>query len=257
MVPHELRLSKNSLFACAVFAGILVIGCGKSKPNSAIDSQSKATATTNTQTKFYRLLPPEPWDGFGKDLVHGVSEIRGEQKGCLDLKRTGPFVPPISFPDVRPWSDRVVVTDAFRKVLESANLGRLEFCEVVKSRIVDVSDVRWDEWDLDSTERTEEIRASGGLEDFLERPHSPELANTMGDLWQVVLDDDAVADVTITGPPIVIHIRIDVKTWNGDAIFWARDRPAMDRWIIVTDHGKRWLEQHAEKWVRFEELTGK
>lgn len=105
----------------------------------------------------------------------------GPNDDRIPLERTGPFVPPITFPFFYPNAG-FVVTDALRKEIERAGLAGFEFRPVLKVRIVRVD---WQLWDSTSDE-PEEWPESGEPEDYLaERPHSPELAERMGELWMV------------------------------------------------------------------------
>jgi hypothetical protein len=208
---------------------------------------------THPQTKFYLLQGPHLWGDYGDVLVHGFAGRREDQGGTLEIKRTGPFVPPITFPS--PGS-QIVVTDDFRKQLEAGELGELSFRKVIKTRIVNLS---WQNWDLTASD-PQELPESGEPDDYLDGPHAAEVAEAIGDLWQVVLNDGAEIDTDIKRAPWDYDVRVHIDTWNGDPIFWG-NAPHADgdrgRWIIVTDRAKRWLEEKAGKWVRFQELPVK
>src|SRR5262249_4504338 len=58
----------------------------------------------------YLMSPPEsPWGDYCEILVQGMSTHLPRKNGLIQLERTGPFVPPISFPGIAD----VVVTDSF------------------------------------------------------------------------------------------------------------------------------------------------
>ena len=204
------------------------ISCRKSEP----------PARVVPQTKFYRVSGPDYWGDYGAVLIQGYVGERPD--GGLDVRRTGPFIPPITFPFAS--DGEIVVTDEFKKELEAAGISRLGFRKVVKKRIVDIP---WRDWDL-STPLPEGLPDSelGDPDDLLDRPHSQQAADALGDLWQVILDD---ALVNQAEPPLRVGSKNQV--WNGDAIF--RDR---DHQPVVTDRGKGWLEEHVGMWVRFHEL---
>jgi hypothetical protein len=87
----------------------------------------------------------------------------------LRLERTGPFIPPISFPGI---SD-VLVTDSIRGELDVAGLSGFSFREVVKHRIVRLD---WHNWDKDAHEPVS-YPAGGEPENYiLGCKHSPEVA---------------------------------------------------------------------------------
>jgi hypothetical protein len=195
--------------------------------------------------KFYHLGSIRLWGDYGHILVNGMTE---EKDGQLQLKRTGPFVPPITFPGL---SD-LVVTDGFKKVLESLDIGSFECRPVLKARIVTL---RWERFDRDATEPP--IRPKNGEpeEYILARPHSPSVAKAMGELWQVVLRDGAIVDTDIKRAPWDYDVRVHARTWNGDHLFYGKKPDAyFGRWILVTEKGKEWLEHHVGDWVRFELL---
>ena len=231
-------------FACAFVIGIIAGGCSK----------SDLPVPTIPKTKFYRLRGPELWGDYGNVLIHGFAGGLDGQEGILEIERTGPFVPPITLP--MPGSQNLVITDEFRKELESGDLGQLRFRPVIKARIVDIP---WQDWNLDA-EEPQEGPETGEPDDYLDRPHSPEIAEAIGDLWQIILNDGAEVDIDIKRAPWDYDVRVHVDTWNGEPLFFGK-HPKADsdrgRWIIVTDRGKRWLEEKAGKWVRFQELPVK
>jgi hypothetical protein len=50
--------------------------------------------------KFYRIEghPLTPWGDYGNILQHGMTAHLGRVGGLLSLERTGPYMPPITFP---------------------------------------------------------------------------------------------------------------------------------------------------------------
>ena len=91
---------------------------------------------------FYRLESPNvPWGDYGSILVHGMTSATARDTGSPKLQRSGPFVPPISFPGL----GCIVVTDAVRSHLQSSGLTGFSFVPVTKSVIVPID---WHEWDL-------------------------------------------------------------------------------------------------------------
>jgi hypothetical protein len=164
----------------------------------------------------------------------------------LQLERTGPFMPPITFPGI----GDVIVTDDFRKELQESPFSHLEFCPVIKGRIVEY---RWDKWDRTSQE-VAEYPQSGEPEDYiLSRPHDLKTAEALGEVWQVVLPEGAAVDTDSRRASWDYDIRVHTSTWNGNHLFRGRKRgQGSGGWIIVTEIGKRWLEERCGEWVRFE-----
>ena len=153
--------------------------------------------------------------------------------GLIQLERTAPFVPPISFPGI----GDIVVTDAFRRELEASDLTGFTFAPVLKARIVEST---WETWDRTAPEPAE-YPPSGEPEDYiLSRPHSRKLADEMGDVWEVVLNDGAIVDTDIERRPWDYDVRVHAESWNGEHLFWGKKPPlnnAYGRWIIVTERG--------------------
>ena len=85
--------------------------------------------------------PWDKWGGYGHILIHGMTRHIGRKDGLLQLERTGPFVPPISFPGFD-----IVITQATKRQLEN-NLYNLRFIQVHKARIVEID---WHLWELSS-----------------------------------------------------------------------------------------------------------
>src|SRR5215510_7430409 len=96
--------------------------------------------------RFYTVEKPLlRWGDYHYILVHGMSCHLVRVDGRIQLERTGPFVPPISFPGI---SD-LVVTNAFRRELENSRLIGLHYQPIIKKLIVK-SD--WHKWDQTAEE---------------------------------------------------------------------------------------------------------
>jgi hypothetical protein len=139
----------------------------------------------DSNPRVYRLTKPEhllpDWGDYSDILVHGMSRHLSRRGMSLRLERTGPFVPPVSFPG------DVVVTDAVKRSLEQ-NLSSLIFRPIVKTRIVRLD---WHHWDTTS-EDPPIYPESGEPEDYiLAEPHDPVLAAELGDLWELSPEVDA------------------------------------------------------------------
>ena len=93
--------------------------------------------------------PPHAWGDYGDILVHGMADAQERAAdGALELERTGPFVPPITFPGI----PAVVVSDPFRRQLEPSGLTGFTFRAVHKTRIVRLE---WHSWDQQALEPLE------------------------------------------------------------------------------------------------------
>jgi hypothetical protein len=195
---------------------------------------------------FFSGRGPRLWGDYGSILIHGMTAHLPKKDNRLQLERTGPFMPPITFPGL----GDVVVKDDFRIELMHSPFAHLVFCPVVKARIVEY---HWEKWDRTAPE-AQEYPESGEPEDYiLFRPHSPETAEALGNTWQVILPEGATVDTDSRRAPWDYDIRVHASTWNGNHLFWGRKRSENSgSWIIVTDTGKKWLEERAEQWLRFE-----
>jgi len=173
---------------------------------------------------IYRLEgPPSVWGDYGDILLAGMTAHLGRQDGLLQLERTGPFVPSISFPGI----GDIVVTDNFKKSLENSGLTGFTFQPVIKRRIVFLE---WEKWDGTADEPAE-YPGTGEPEDYiLDRSHSPELAQQIGEIWEVCLAEYAALE----------EAHVD----------WFR-RADM-RYIFVSASAMTWLEKTVSQWVSFE-----
>jgi len=112
-----------------------------------------------------------PWGDYGSILWHGLVGQNSTDDSPLKLERTGPFVPPISFP----WPT-VVLTDAvcakLRDLEPKGSVVRpLVVCRVVK--------IDWHEWDVEAEEPSQ-YPAGGEPENYiLKRKHSATAANEL------------------------------------------------------------------------------
>jgi hypothetical protein len=226
-----------------VYLFAILMACGCSSPATHTESEM--------DLKFYRVTSIELWGDYGNILVNGMTGHLGEKDGHLQLERAGPFIPPITFPGL---SD-LVVTDELRQKLETSELGDFQFRSVVKARIVDLP---WDSFDRNS-EDPPMYPDTGEPEDYiLSRPHSPPIADLLGDIWQVALRDGAFVDTELQRSPWDYDVRVHTASWNGDHLFYGKKPDAFfGRWIIVSEKGRSWLELHAGDWVRFEALPVK
>ena len=171
---------------------------------------------------FYILQKPEAyWGDYGDILIHGMSAYAERVDGKIQLYRTGPFIPPISFPGICD----VVVTNEFRTLL-SDHFKDLTFLPVVKAHIATVN---WEEWDT-SVDDPLYYPESGEPEDYiLGKPNDPVSANKMGALWELVVPE--------------VQIASEISDWA---------RISGNRRVIVSERVKTLLEGNVAKWVRLQ-----
>jgi len=199
------------------------------------------------QERFFKLssrsMIPGGWGDYGEILQHGMTAHSRRIDGKLALERTGPFIPPITFPGI----GDVLLTEEARSHLASSGLKEFTFQPVEKKLIVRL---RWEQWDL-TTPNPPVHPEQGEPENYiLGHEHCPDIAAAMGDIWELVVPK--TAHVTASRPGgfrTPWECRVDSSTWNGDDIF----RSAAAGGIYITEHARDFFLQHFEECVGFEE----
>jgi hypothetical protein len=203
-----------------------------------------------TQDKPYSiLLQCSLWGDYGNTLISGFArrELPGNP---LLLQRTGPFLPPISFPYTSLEAGRVIVSDAFRSVLELRRFSGVSFRNVVKERIVKLD---WHLWNLDAADPKKYPSGGEPGNYVLNKRHDPKAAMQMRDAWELRppivpmyvnhLEDprggflnEFVAYTDLTEFPPLFHTNNEYA------------------YIVANSEVRDWLEQQVGKWVKFGEL---
>jgi hypothetical protein len=187
----------------------------------------------------YRLAARKmPWGDYGSILASGMSAHLSRKDGLIQLERTAPFVPPISFPGI----GDIVVTDAFRRELEASGLTGFTFAPVVKARIVESS---WETWDR-AAPKPAQYPPGGEPEDYiLASPHRPDLADRVGALWELVPGLAATVERRKIGEgPMDVEILLR-RSGTSDVF-----RAEGVRYNYVTQRALEWLGAHAGEWVQ-------
>jgi len=191
--------------------------------------------------KFYTLEKKQrhPWGDYHDILMQGMSCHLGRDGGLIQLERTGPFVPPISFPGI----GDTVITDKFRRRLEASGLEGLRFAHVIKKLIVR-SD--WHTWDQTAGQPPQYPDNGEPGNYILEQPHSAATAQAMGELWELVLNPSARV---FRAKRICTHedIYLQPDSWQGEDLFKAQGVG----YIYITERAKIWLEENAGDYVAF------
>ena len=183
-----------------------------------------------------------PWGDYGDILLSGMTSHLDRKNGLLQLARTGPFVPPITKSGI----SEIVVTDAFKQQLEKSGLSGFNFQPVIKAHIVRFE---WEKWNRTANEPPE-YPETGEPEDYiLARPHSPQLAEEIGHLWELQLQEHAeVERVQVGSNSWDANIYVLLSSWDGTDWFRAKTVG----YIYISEKAKEWLEQWVSEWVRFE-----
>lgn len=239
--------------ASFLLCSTVLLGCSSDLSETAsLSSESFALSShesDGTDVIHHMSGADSPWGDYGRILIHGVSDHlgrKGGEDGPIQLERTGPFVPPITFPGI----GKLIVTNEMKEAMEKAGFRGISFRLVEKTHI---SNVPWHEWDL--TAAVPRYYPDGGEPEgyVLHEPHSPELAEAMGSVWEVVLTDSA--EVVRETDPVSDEIvfKYVPRSWNGNDIFSVSE----NSYTYVSPRAKAWLKQHAGKWVEFQSVTAK
>jgi hypothetical protein len=189
-------------------------------------------------TRFFILGAPDSiWGDYGDILMNGMSCHLERENNLIQLERTGPFIPPISFPGI----GDLVITDSFKKQLQKSDLIGLRFQPVIKKHIVHLD---WHLWDK-SSEEPAEYPVDGEPESYiLENPHSKKISQKLGDLWEIQINKNAS-----------IHrgkdIELITSTWKGEDLFGCNDVG----YVYATEKAKDWLEKQVPEYVNFRETN--
>ena len=165
----------------------------------------------------------------------------------MKLRRTGPFLPPISFP-WGPSGTRVVVSDDVRKRIESEGFEGISFREVVKEKIVRLD---WHLWDL-AAGKPQWYPENGEPQEYLDGPHEPKTAGRMPNAWELL-------------PPVVGVRYEEIEESQHEepplqAVLERRDNPAWFRTrsefgdMVLAVEPRRFLQNLVGEWVTFEPL---
>ncbi len=192
---------------------------------------------------FFEITYPDVWGDFGPILMGGFLADHDEN-GIKLLKRTGPFVPPISIAG----GYYPVVTDEFRRALEASPLTGLTFRPIIKYHI---AEFHWEHWDR--TREMGDLPEINEPEDIiLEYPHSEQVSQAMGPLWEAWAEP-------LVNVEIVNEREVAPWTTKYDLLIVGQPPTGLDffrsknqNWLFASARAKKWLEHNAPGWLRFE-----
>lgn len=180
---------------------------------------------------FYQLLASEtPWGDYGGILRHGLlAPNRGESSPDVEVERTGPFIPPITFPFAA-----IVVTEAAKVQMEAARLTGLKFARARYGKVVRLD---WHEWDLLAPE-PQRYPASGEPEDYIIKgKRSADTAALMPTIW--TFNVPSTPGLQLMGSSRFKLDRAPVADiFREHSIHWVSERMSV------------WLQDHFGAWVR-------
>lgn len=193
------------------------------------------------------------WGDYGHVLQHGLGLMLPRQDGLMVVLRTGPFIPPFTFPgwpSFDPRGSRIVVVDAARTQLGASGLTGITYQAVLKGRIVWLP---WHEWDLSA--EGPHLRATGGepVNYVLELEHSEEASEALGDLREIVADpiDWMAREVREDEEgERITSFRVLPDRWKSEDFF--RIHPAAT--LLCSERAKEWLETNFPACLTFQPL---
>lgn len=190
--------------------------------------------------KFFFVDGPDLWGDYGDILIAGMTGHLPRVEGKLQLERTAPFIPPISFP-----SRDVIVTDEMKNSFEAGGWPHDEFRPVHKAHIVNFD---WQDWDLKASDPKRFPKGGEPAAYILNLPHSPRHSDGLGNVWELILQEGG--NVLSEQRGSCFFYSIDVDSWTGLDIF----RPHKRFRPVVTGKGKEWVSAIAGKWATFSEI---
>ena len=204
----------------------------------------------STAMLFYTVRGPSFWGDYGRILAGGIMRRSENDSEPNQLLRTGPFIPPISFP-----FQHVVVTDGSRIELTQSDLGNLTFVEIEKFRIRKLD---WEQWDRKSATPPKMPRGGEPERYVYGGWHSRAAAKAMGQIWELGLPAGAMtAGVRIRRDgrrkpgERIWDVMVDVDTWRGEHFF----RSINKGHIIASEAGADWLSVHFGEWLTLTECV--
>jgi hypothetical protein len=190
-----------------------------------------------------RSIIPGDWGDYGDILQHGMGAHSARRDGRMQLERTGPYIPPVTFPGLKGF----VLTSAARLLLESSRLTGCTFRPVDKKLIVEL---HWEEWNLNAPEPAS-YPETGEPEDYiLGQPHSSEAAKQLGDLWEVVIPPTVNVLQSRSIVEFSKELTISSATWNGADIFASGDVG----YTFFTERAQNWFSGNFGEYVVFEQF---
>jgi hypothetical protein len=190
-----------------------------------------------------RDLFSQGWGDYGSILQHGMTAHLKRTNSRLSLERTGPYIPPVTFPGI----GDVLVTSQAKEALESSGLIGFSFAPVEKVRIVEL---HWEQWDWSGKEPPI-FPNSGEPEDYiLERRHNPEVAAQLGDIWELVVPNTATLLRVNEDTGSFGGFAFDLASWNGSDLV----RSSSYSTILFSSHAREVFLGNWPEFVEFYEF---
>jgi hypothetical protein len=190
-----------------------------------------------------RSVIPGEWGDYGHILQHGMSTHRSRIDGDLALERTGPYIPPITFPGI----GEIVLNSSAKQLLETSTLSGFTFRPVQKVLVVEL---HWHNWDLNAEEPAF-YAESGEPEDYILGQRDSEIARAgLGDLWELCVP---ITATVLRDKEIVSsyeELRLDLTTWNGKDLIRSDGYGSM----LFSERARDWFSTHWPEYIEFQKF---
>jgi hypothetical protein len=191
---------------------------------------------------IFAIRGAHPWGGYGAVLVNGTSS-HGLGDEPLHIYRSGPFMPPITFPDFQ----KIVVSEALRDAMIQAGFKGVNFRRALKSCIVKIHWERWD-WNADEPKR---YPPEGTPAWYLDAPHSESASVGLGEIWEALMCDGVEMErLKHPDKPLAHQFRAYRDTRSYADLFTCKQNAI----VYCSGRAKTWFEKHVPLWVRFEPI---
>jgi hypothetical protein len=134
--------------------------------------------------------------------------------------------------------------------LQPSGLSGFSFLPVEKMLVIELP---WETWDLKADEPAM-FPESGEPEDYiLGKPHSPNAAAALGELWEIVVPSTAIILRLRSIVKSYQELQIDVSTWNGADLFRGDGYGS----ILFSERARDWFSKNWGKYVLFDQFPTK
>jgi hypothetical protein len=186
------------------------------------------------------------WGDYGDVLISGYAR-REAAGGPLLLERTGPFLPPISFPWSLDIGHAIVVSHDFKLALEDRLFPGVQFAPARKERIVRLN---WHEWDR-AADKPEKYPREGEPENYIfGKKLNPKTAGQMPEAWELKLPIWPLHLERIENPDRWYDYRYRAKLTRQGFPPMFTDQEQCGK-HLVDDAARIWLTDQVGEWVSF------
>jgi hypothetical protein len=203
-----------------------------------------------SSNQYYVLQQRCLWGDYGFALISGYAYCRGPER-VLHLKRTGPFLPPISFPRLSTEGRIPVVSTDFRAALERVGFPNLVFRPIVFDRIVKI---QWNLWDLGAEEPAFYPLLPSPLSYIDDNKNDEILRRKMETAYEVIFPiiPTKVSEEQKPNGAFTNHYIMTSEKSDYPPVFRSGEKYGQ---IVVNDFAKAWLESAVGEWVHFAGIT--